>query len=136
MGVTEGKPTDVPLLRRGNHLTPAAAVARRFPVVLAGEKQPALPKDQSGRPSVVIRFINAVHGVAPQANGPAYFVQEAGKVVWTSFSAAFAYAFIGVTVILFIALVIGLWGVKILRDKRRLDEERKKRLGKSRSQKL
>jgi cytochrome c553 len=49
MGVTEGKPTDVPLLRRGNHLTPGAVVARRFPTVLAGEKQPSLPKDQSGR---------------------------------------------------------------------------------------
>lgn len=49
MGVTEGKPTDVPVLRRGNYLTPAAVVARRFPVVLAGEKQDALPKNQSGR---------------------------------------------------------------------------------------
>jgi mono/diheme cytochrome c family protein len=49
MGVTEGTPTDVPVLRRGNHLTPAAVVARRFPVVLAGEKQAPLPKDHSGR---------------------------------------------------------------------------------------
>ena len=49
MGATEGKPTDVPVLRRGNYLTPAAVVARRFPVVLAGAKQEALPKDQSGR---------------------------------------------------------------------------------------
>src|SRR4051794_4410877 len=49
MGVTEGKPTDVPVLRRGNHLTPAAVVARRFPVALAGEKQPALPTNRSGR---------------------------------------------------------------------------------------
>jgi mono/diheme cytochrome c family protein/cytochrome c553 len=49
MGVAEGTPTDVPVLRRGNHLTPAAIVARRFPVVLAGEKQTTLPKDHSGR---------------------------------------------------------------------------------------
>jgi hypothetical protein len=49
MGVTEGMPTDVPVLRRGNHLTPGAVVARRFPVVLAGEKQSALPGDHSGR---------------------------------------------------------------------------------------
>jgi mono/diheme cytochrome c family protein/cytochrome c553 len=49
MGVTEGKPTDVPLLRRGNHLTPGEVVARQFPVVLAGAKQPAFPKNQSGR---------------------------------------------------------------------------------------
>jgi uncharacterized protein len=63
-----------------------------------------MPKDQSGNPSALIRFINAVRAVAPEANGPAYFVQEAGKVVWTSFSQAFAYAFVGVTIILFIAL--------------------------------
>ena len=49
MGVTEGQPIDVPVLRRGNHLTPAAIVPRRFPVILAGEKQAALPKDRSGR---------------------------------------------------------------------------------------
>ncbi|MBN9118986.1 MAG: PSD1 domain-containing protein [Planctomycetes bacterium] len=49
MGVTEGQPTDVPVLRRGNHLTPGAVVARRFPVVLAGEKQSALPNGHSGR---------------------------------------------------------------------------------------
>jgi cytochrome c553 len=49
MGVMEGKPTDMPVLRRGNHLTPAAMVSRRFPVVLAGEKQQMLPKAQSGR---------------------------------------------------------------------------------------
>ncbi|MCE9566171.1 MAG: PSD1 and planctomycete cytochrome C domain-containing protein [Planctomycetes bacterium] len=49
MGVTEGKPTDVPVLRRGNHLTPGEMVARRFPVVIAGAKQAALPNDHSGR---------------------------------------------------------------------------------------
>ena len=49
MGATEGAPTDVPLLRRGNHLTPGAVVARRFPTVLAGKDQPPLPKAQSGR---------------------------------------------------------------------------------------
>jgi predicted RND superfamily exporter protein len=63
-----------------------------------------MPKDHSGNPSTTIRFINAVHSVAPTANGPAYFVMEAGKVVWTSFSQAFGYAFVGVVVILFIAL--------------------------------
>ena len=49
MGVTDGKAVDIPVLRRGNHLTPAAMVARRFPVILAGEKQAALPSDHSGR---------------------------------------------------------------------------------------
>ena len=41
-----------------------------------------------------------------------------------------------VGVILFIVLVIGLWGVKIIRDKRRLDEERKNRFRKSSTKKL
>jgi hypothetical protein len=49
MGVTEGAPTDVPLLRRGNHLAPADVVPRRFPVVLAGAEQEPLPRDASGR---------------------------------------------------------------------------------------
>jgi hypothetical protein len=49
MGTTEGKPVDIPLLRRGNHLTPGPVVPRRFPVILAGESQAALPKDRSGR---------------------------------------------------------------------------------------
>lgn len=39
-------------------------------------------------------------------------------------------------VILAIVVVIGLWGFKILRDKRRLDEERKKRWRKSGSEPL
>jgi cytochrome c553 len=49
MGATDGTPTDVPLLRRGNHLTPGPVVARRFPTILAGAKQAALPKEASGR---------------------------------------------------------------------------------------
>ncbi|MFO0798470.1 MAG: PSD1 and planctomycete cytochrome C domain-containing protein [Gemmataceae bacterium] len=49
MGVADGTPTDVRVLRRGNHLTPADVVPRRFPLVLAGATQPALPKGQSGR---------------------------------------------------------------------------------------
>lgn len=36
-----------------------------------------------------------------------------------------------VGVILLIVVVIGLWGMKIMRDKRRLDEERKNRWRKS-----
>ena len=49
MGVTEGQPTNVPVLRRGNHLSPGAVVARRFPTILAGERQRVLPKGHSGR---------------------------------------------------------------------------------------
>src|SRR5262245_5325824 len=49
LGVTEVKATDVALLKRGNHLTPGPVVPRRFPNVLAGEKQPPLPSAESGR---------------------------------------------------------------------------------------
>jgi mono/diheme cytochrome c family protein/cytochrome c553 len=66
MGVTEGKPTDVPVLRRGNHLTPAAVVARRFPVALAGEKQPALPADWSGRLELAKWLTDPKHPLTPR----------------------------------------------------------------------
>lgn len=49
MGVTEAKVADAPLLRRGNHLRPGNSVPRRFPVVLAGDNQSALPATESGR---------------------------------------------------------------------------------------
>ena len=49
MGVTEGQIADAPLLRRGDHLNPGPIVPRRFPEILAGTKQPPLPKDHSGR---------------------------------------------------------------------------------------
>ncbi|MBO0698303.1 MAG: DUF1549 domain-containing protein, partial [Zavarzinella sp.] len=49
IGVTEVKATDVALLKRGNHLTPGPVVPRRFPKVLAGDKQPPLPANESGR---------------------------------------------------------------------------------------
>jgi hypothetical protein len=49
MGVAEAAVTDVPVLHRGNPLTPGRVVARRFPVVLAGADQPPLPPGQSGR---------------------------------------------------------------------------------------
>src|SRR5205823_3855193 len=49
MGVTESTVTDVPVLRRGDHLQPGAVVRRRFPTVLAGESQSPLPPGQSGR---------------------------------------------------------------------------------------
>ena len=38
--------------------------------------------------------------------------------------------------VLAVIVVIGLWGMKIMRDKRRLDEERKSRFKASRKQKL
>ena len=41
-----------------------------------------------------------------------------------------------VGVILLIVVVILLWGVKIMRDKRRLDDERKERMRRNRSKPL
>jgi len=38
--------------------------------------------------------------------------------------------------VLLFVVIIGLWGVKILRDKKRLDDERKQRLKKERQKKL
>ncbi|CAN5298816.1 hypothetical protein BH10PLA2_BH10PLA2_19180 [soil metagenome] len=61
MGVTEGKPTDIPIMRRGNHLTPGAVVARRFPETLAGTKQPALPNKHSGRLELAKWLITPQH---------------------------------------------------------------------------
>ena len=61
MGVVDGTPTDVRVLRRGNHLTPADVVPRRFPLVLAGATQPALPKGQSGRLELAAWLTDARH---------------------------------------------------------------------------
>ncbi|MBL8235246.1 MAG: DUF1553 domain-containing protein, partial [Bryobacterales bacterium] len=49
MGVTEGKPGDLPIHLRGNHLTLGDQVPRRFLRVIAGEKTPAIAPGQSGR---------------------------------------------------------------------------------------
>src|SRR5262245_21217760 len=61
MGVTEGTVADVALLRRGNHLTPGKVVARHFPGVLAGEKQPSLPSNESGRRELAAWIVNPNH---------------------------------------------------------------------------
>jgi hypothetical protein len=61
MGVTEGKTTDVAIMRRGNHLAPGSIVARRFPVVLAGVKQTPLPRDRSGRLELAKWLADAKH---------------------------------------------------------------------------
>ncbi|MEX0711349.1 MAG: DUF1553 domain-containing protein [Pirellulales bacterium] len=49
MAVEEGPPTDLQIHVRGSHLALGAAVPRRFPRILAGEDQPPLPSDRSGR---------------------------------------------------------------------------------------
>ncbi len=61
------------------------------------------PKDQSGN-AAVVTFIHAVRSVAPDAVGDAYFVYQAGQVVWQSFQEAFGYAFAGVCIVLYLVL--------------------------------
>jgi len=49
MAVSDGIVTDLEVFLRGNHLTRGRVVPRRFPVVLAGDSQPALDAKHSGR---------------------------------------------------------------------------------------
>ncbi len=49
MGLTEGEPTDLQVHIRGSFLELGERVPRRFPTVLAGASQPALPSRGSGR---------------------------------------------------------------------------------------
>ena len=67
MGVTDGQVVDSPILRRGSHLSPGMVVARRFPTVLAGEVQPPLPQDHSGRLRPA-RFSGPAPGPRPRAD--------------------------------------------------------------------
>ncbi len=61
LAVAEGKPTDVPVFKRGNHLTPGELVKRRFPIVLAGESQRELPKYRSGRLELAKWLVDPKH---------------------------------------------------------------------------
>jgi cytochrome c553 len=61
LAVVEGKPTDVPVFKRGNHLAPGELVKRRFPIVLAGEAQAAIPNDRSGRLELATWLVDAKH---------------------------------------------------------------------------
>ncbi len=49
MGVADGSIADAAIHMRGSHLTLGEVVPRRFPRVLAGDKQSSLPQDGSGR---------------------------------------------------------------------------------------
>ena len=49
MAVAEGDVEDQPVMIRGSHLTPGALAPRRFPAVLAGETQPPIGQQSSGR---------------------------------------------------------------------------------------
>ena len=49
MAVAEGDIEDLPVMIRGSHLTPGALAARRFPAILAGDTQPPIGQQSSGR---------------------------------------------------------------------------------------
>lgn len=49
MAVSEGAVADTSIHLRGSHLTLGESIPRRFPRVLAGDDQPSLPANQSGR---------------------------------------------------------------------------------------
>jgi hypothetical protein len=49
MAVAEGKVTDLEIFLRGNHLTRGPVVPRRIPAILAGDNQPPMRSDSSGR---------------------------------------------------------------------------------------
>ena len=49
MAVAEGDIEDLPLMIRGNHLTPGPVAPRGFPAILAGDAQPPIRPGSSGR---------------------------------------------------------------------------------------
>ncbi len=49
MAAAEGDVADLAVMIRGNHLTPGALAPRRFPAILAGESQPPIGRQSSGR---------------------------------------------------------------------------------------
>ena len=49
MAVAEGDVADLPLMISGNHLTPGPIAPRRFPAILAGERQSPIGPQGSGR---------------------------------------------------------------------------------------
>ena len=59
-----------------------------------------IPKGDSNDNAVLERFVNVVQAVAPQANGPAIQIYEAGKAVSKAFRVATLLAFAGVALLL------------------------------------
>jgi Protein of unknown function (DUF1549)/Protein of unknown function (DUF1553)/Planctomycete cytochrome C len=57
---------DVPIHVRGSYTRLGEKVPRHFPVVLAGEKQPPLPKDASGRLELANWIADATNPVTPR----------------------------------------------------------------------
>jgi len=61
MGVADAEAVEVPVHIRGDHLNLGKVVPRRFPVVLAGQTQPALEKKASGRLELARWLVDPKH---------------------------------------------------------------------------
>lgn len=61
MAVAEGDVEDLPVMIRGSHLTPGALAPRRFPAILAGETQPPIGRQSSGRRELAAWLTRAGH---------------------------------------------------------------------------
>jgi len=61
MGVAEAEAVEVPVHIRGDHLNLGKVVPRRFPIVLAGQSQPAIEKKASGRLELARWLVDPKH---------------------------------------------------------------------------
>ncbi|MGH6933320.1 MAG: MMPL family transporter [Dongiaceae bacterium] len=62
------------------------------------------PRGDSNDNPTLVRFVDAVRAVAPDAIGTAYFIQVAGEVVWQAFQIAGLFALASVAILLFVVL--------------------------------
>ena len=62
------------------------------------------PKGDVNDNATLVRFVAAVRSAVPDAVGEAYFIQQAGDVVWRAFREAFLYSLVGVCLALYVVL--------------------------------
>jgi hypothetical protein len=62
------------------------------------------PSGNSNDNQTLVRFVDSVRSVAPEAIGTAYFIQVAGEAVWGAFKIAGIFALISVAILLFVVL--------------------------------
>ena len=65
MGATEGVVANVRIHLRGNHLTLGQEVPRRFPSILAGQKQSPIGPKESGRRQLAEWMVRADNPLKP-----------------------------------------------------------------------